>query len=380
MTKKANVAKLLVVAATVLAMAGCSATQGTASAGSTSAAGQSNSNASTKKVQYPFSDTGTFNDASPDAPSVTGANLDKLGSVPTLPSSIKIGVLLKTLTNPYWQEVERGLQDAQKKYGVKIGPIQASESETNTSEQLQICNSMLLQGYSALIVAPETTSNLNPCLNKFKAANIPLINIAAPGTGVTASIYVGSALATEGQYGGQYFAAHLPKGSEVAQIEGLPGSAAADLRASGFEAGIKGTGLTLVASVAANWDQQTAYNQTVTLLGRYPNLKAIYSANDDMAVAVIKAVQQAKRHVLVFGTDGTPQAINSISQGAETATATPFPYYEGYWSLEGTVRLLGGQKVPLWLNTADKVITTTNVSQYFTTDGKAKPGLFNTGK
>lgn len=331
-------------------------------------------------AHYLFYDTGPLNSANPSAPStISAGKLSQLGPVPHLTSNVKVGVLLKALTNQYWQQVEAGLVQAKSDFGAQTSDIQSATSENATSEQLQICETMLQQGYNAFVISPETTSNLNPCLKTMKQRNIPVVNIEAPGSGLPTSVYVGPPLIDDGQLAGGYLVKHLPAGSKVALIEGLPGSSASDMRKQGFDSALKGSELNVVADVAGNWDEQTAYNETLQILSRYPDIKGIYAANDQMSTAVVKAVSQAGKQgkVTVVGTDGIPLAVSDITSGTQTATVTPFPFYEGYWALESAIRLLGGQKVPAWVEVNDVVITQQNVGHYFKPSGVAKPGLFH---
>src|SRR5918995_3496983 len=147
------------------------------------------SSGSDGSTEVTFSDTGTFNQAKPEAPSVEGAELAGVGEVPEPDGDVRVGVLLKTLTNQYWQQVEAGIEGAKEEFGVDIGPIQGATSENAQQEQLQICQTLLQQDFDALIVAPETTSNLNPCLDQAESQGTPLINIAAPGPKVPATVY-----------------------------------------------------------------------------------------------------------------------------------------------------------------------------------------------
>lgn len=333
---------------------------------------QSGSNASVS-----YSDTGTFNEPQPDAPKVAGAELAGIGELPTDTGSIEVGVLIKSLTNQYWQEVEKGINQAKSDLGVQTSTIMSAQSETNTQEQLQICQTMLLEGYDAFIVSPQTTSNLNPCITQMREQNIPVINIAAPGQGLVSTVYVGSALVDDGRLAGDYLAQTLPEGSQIAEIQGLPGSSAADLRTTGFTAAVAESGLTLVASESGDWDEQKAYQRAQDLLSRFPELKGIYAANDTMATAVARAAEQAGREdLVVVGTDGVPTAISAVRNGDIDATITPFPFYQGYWALEAATRLVAGQSVPLWVETPDQVITGDNVDEFFDAQGSAKPNLF----
>jgi ribose transport system substrate-binding protein len=67
----------------------------------------------------------TYNSASPDATKVDGADFAKsLGAVTAKPG-IKIGVVLKTLNNQYWQGIASGVEAGAKAFGVEV-TIQAA--------------------------------------------------------------------------------------------------------------------------------------------------------------------------------------------------------------------------------------------------------------
>ena len=92
----------------------------------------------------------------------------------------------------------------------------------------------------------------------------------------------------------------------------------------------------LVDSQPADWDRNRALDVASNLLQRYPNLKAIYAANDTMALGALQAVENAGKadQVLVVGTDGTPEAVESVNNGKLFATVAQNPAQIGARSLE----------------------------------------------
>ena len=127
-----------------------------------------------------------------------------------------------------------------------------------------------------------------------------------------------------------------------------------------------------------NWDGTLAYNDTQTLLRKNPNIKAFYADNDTMAVGVAKAVSDMGQSgkILIVGTDGIPAALDGIQKGTISATVTPLPFYQGYWSVEAAVRLLSGQKVPAWVVAPAQLITKDTLPQFFDKDNNVLPGLY----
>src|SRR5271163_637208 len=213
-------------------------------------------------------DTYTYNSDAADAPHVMGADFaNSLGPVTARPG-IKIGVILKSLSNQYWQGIESGIKAGAKDFGVEV-TVQAANSESDPTQQLTIAQTMIGKKYDAYIVSPEASSNLTPAVKQMRDAGVPIIN--TDDARIAGTVYVGPSHELDGSQAADYIAAHLPDGGDVAQIEGQAGSNAAILRIKGFKEGVaKHPNLKLVASVPGNWDGTLAYNDTQTLLRKNP--------------------------------------------------------------------------------------------------------------
>ena len=318
----------------------------------------------------------TYNSASPTATKVDGVDMSKtLGDFKQAPN-LKIGVVLKSLTNQYWQGIESGIKAAAAKYNVEV-TVQAASSESSATQQLLIAQTLFGKGFSGFILSPELASNLIPALKQMQDAGLPVIN--TDDARIAATVYVGPAHDLDGLQAADFIAKMAPEGGKVAQIEGQAGSSAAILRMKGFRDGLaKHPNLQLVASVPGNWDGTLAYNAAQNLLQKYPDLKGIDANNDTMAVGAAKAVSDMGRagQVIIVGTDGIPAAMDAIQKGTMAATVSPLPYYQGYWSLEAMVRVASGQKVADWVVAPAQLITKDNMSEFFDKDFNMKPGLY----
>ena len=62
------------------------------------------------------------------------------------------GVLMKTLSNPFWGAMEKGVDEGAKKADVDIF-LQAVESDQAAEPQLNACNTMLQKKPAAMITA-----------------------------------------------------------------------------------------------------------------------------------------------------------------------------------------------------------------------------------
>lgn len=87
------------------------------------------------------------------------------------------------------------------------------------------------------------------------------------------------------------------EGGEVAIIEGKAGNASGEARRNGAtETFKKASQIKLVASQPADWDRIKALDVATNVLQRNPNIKAIYCANDTMAMGVAQAVANAGKN------------------------------------------------------------------------------------
>ena len=316
----------------------------------------------------------TYTSDQPDVEQLKGAELaSSLGEVEA-GEEYRVAVILKALTNQYWQGIEKGASAAAEDLGVEV-TVQAASSESAQTEQLTIAQTLVGQDFDAYVVAPESTSNLTPALKQMQSQGAPVVNV--DDARVPATVYVGPDHELDGSQAAAEFAEELPQGGKVAQVEGQAGSSAATLRIKGFKDGVADAGnLDLVASVPGDWDADKAFAAAQQIIQQHPDVKGIYANNDTMAVGVQKAVQASGKAIEVIGTDGVPEAVDSVRKGNMFATVSPLPYYEGYWAVESAVRLLEGQEIAPWVVAPAQLITEGNVDEFYDADGQVLTDIF----
>jgi ribose transport system substrate-binding protein len=289
----------------------------------------------------------------------------KYGDVPTVPGGTRVGGVSKTLTNEYWRSLGDGYQAYANKHGVEV-VYQAAQSEGDQLGQLSIAENLISQGFKALLVSPQTDSNLQPAKENAEANGLPVINVN-DAVIPSAKHYVGNVQRDNGVRVAKWFLENRPTGGKVAVIEGQAGVFAAGQRTKGFTETItEGGKFTVVASVPGNWDRQLAYDNATTILQQNPDLVGFYANNDGMALGVVEAVKAAglQDKVVVFGTDGISDAYASIKAGDLTGTVDSFPVLTGEVAMEVALRLLGKQDLPRVVATPQALITKDNVETF----------------
>jgi ABC-type sugar transport system substrate-binding protein len=283
----------------------------------------------------------------------------------------KIGALTKSLANPYFLRMKEGYDYAQKKLGVDL-VFGSTPKEEADVEQLNILQSWFTEGsFDGFVVTPFRPTSLNTVLTMISRKNLPIINIdeLIPEEAATADeIKIASRIASNNVEAGRLQARLVlnlvPKGSEVAIIEGDPGTVSSRDRVTGFTSAAREGGLVIMASQPANWNRSKAYELATIILQAAPNLKAISAANDDMALGVIRAVQEAGAagKVIVVSVDGIPDAIEAVRQGSLAGTVAQYPDAMAYLAVEAMVKTLKGEAVSPKIDSPIKLITKDNLS------------------
>lgn len=284
-----------------------------------------------------------------------------LGPVPMVQKPYKIGVVVKYLGNQYWTLLAQGMQAKATELGVVVD-VQSPQSESDQIGQLALVEAMIAAGYDALLVSPQTDTNLLPAIEKARAAGILVLNVN-DAVLPDAEHWVGPNQYENGVRAAHYLVAAAPAGGQVAVIEGQSGVYAAKQRTQGFNNTLHGTPFEVVASIPGDWDAQKSFDAATLIMERYPEIIAFYCNNDTMALGVVAAVAAAGKGdaIMVIGTDGVGAAYDSIRQDELTGTIDSFPYTTGQVAVEVAVRLLEGQTVPRAVFSPQNFITRDNV-------------------
>ena len=76
------------------------------------------------------------------------------------------------------------------------------------------------------------------------------------------------------------------------------------------------------------------------------DIKAVFAANDEMAIGAVEAMSGAGKNVLVVGFDATDDAIAAVKAGRMAATVAQQPELIGSTAVENAVNLINGVSIP----------------------------------
>ncbi|HRA75116.1 MAG TPA: D-allose transporter substrate-binding protein, partial [Propionicimonas sp.] len=239
----------------------------------------------------------------------------------------KYALILKTLSSEFWQNMKTGAEEEAKKQGVTLD-VFAANSEDDVEGQVTLLQNAIGKGYKAIGVAPISAVNMNNAVAQATKAGVFIVNVDEKfdmenlkSLGGTAQSFVTTNNVEVGKMAGDFIVKTLGAGpADVAVIEGKAGNASGADRATGASGSFKEAGYTIVASQPADWDGTKAFDLAQSYISKFADLKAIYCANDTMAMGAQKAVEASGKKIMVVGTDGNTDAIESVKAGKLAAT------------------------------------------------------------
>lgn len=259
-----------------------------------------------------------------------------------------IAFFVKNVTNPFWKACRIGAEKAGKEFGVTIETIAPTKPD-NIEEQTRLVEDWIVKKPDAFVFVPVDYKALVPSIQKVNKAGIPIVGYVNRMTDVDLVSYVGSDDETLQFELCKYLFKAMGGKGKIVHIDGVPAAITAQNRKKGFERAVKEfPGIEVLVSQPGQYRRLPAQQVFENLMQRFPEIDAVVSANDDMAVGIVEALHAAGRggKTKVIGIDGIPDAIQAISEGKMFATVDFSGHDQAYLAVQAAVRHLKGEKIP----------------------------------
>jgi len=192
---------------------------------------------------------------------------------------------------------------------VKTSPDGASQA--NALEDLTT------QGINALVVLPHNPDELTDAIRKVKQGGvfITVVDRALRDRSVE-DLYVAGNNPELGRVAASFIKEKLGGKGDIVIIRGLP-IPIDEQRVNAFLEGIKGTDIKVLDTQFGNWSRDDAFKVMQDFLTKHPKIDAVWCQDDDMAVAVLEAIKQAKRTDVKFvvGGAGMKEMVKKVMDG-----------------------------------------------------------------
>ena len=272
----------------------------------------------------------------------------------------EIIVILKNLTNPFWISVKEGTEAAGKALGVKVTVLAPLKADNN-EEQSQMVEQAIAKQCAVIVLTPSDSTGIIPAALKVNEAKIPLINLNTKiaGTDVKSETFIAIENYDAGFQTVTRLCELMNKTGKILLIEGVTGAQTSIDRMKGAKDAIaKYPNITLGAQQSGEYNRAKAMDVVQNLLQAHPDVKAIFCANDEMALGAVEAVAAAKKtgQILIAGIDANADAQQAIKDGKMALSCDSQPYNQGYKSIENAVKFLQGGKLESFVKLDMKVV------------------------
>lgn len=235
----------------------------------------------------------------------------------TINKSIKIGFLVSSLDNPFFDSLKDHIQYESDKSGFELILL---DSQDSIDQEKEAVLELIESKVDLVLFNPVDANESSYNLKLLNAEHIPVIAIDRKFQSgelvsqVTSNNYQG------GYEAGNYLKSIFSSEKQLLILEGIESTTANINRVKGISDALSGSHIKVQDSIIANFSRQEAYEKMTVVFQEGATPDAVFAANDQMALGVLDAMLEAKENIVIIGFDGTDEAIDAVINGYLTAT------------------------------------------------------------
>jgi ribose transport system substrate-binding protein len=279
--------------------------------------------------------------------------------------TMTIAVFTKNSTNPAYDAFRFGADQIAQANGAKVVHYVPKKPD-NIDEQKAMVEQVLKDKPDIVIFIPVDDVAMIESVKKLNDAKIPVVLASnpLPGSFVT---YVGADDYEIGYRQARYLFDKLGGKGRIVVIEGVPAAPTNRERLRGYKrAFAEYPGIQVLGSGLGNYQQPDAKRVMQKFLAEHPQIDAVLSANDGMALGALEALKEANRTSIVVGINGILPAVKQIETGAILATVDFNMFKIGCTATRAAVRYLKHEPLPEKVMLPAEVIDKTNYKAWLT--------------
>ena len=275
-----------------------------------------------------------------------------------------IGLIIPDITNIFFSNLVRGVQDVCEKHGYSVFVVNSDDSQEKEGRYLKLLYSRRVDGVILTVAGYREEEFSEEELFLLKKMNIVLIDREINGM-MTPIVKVNN-------FAGAYSAVKylLTMGHrKIMYLAGIEGTRTNQEREKGYLSALKEAHISWEKELTADFRLDTAYQK---IIHHWPQLKnsdelptAIFAANDLMAIGALKAFAQLKVRVpeemSIMGFDNIP--FSDCTYPPLTTVAQP-TYLMGQKAVEILIKLINKKKIKKSIELETELIERDSVSRW----------------
>ncbi|MFC9678221.1 sugar ABC transporter substrate-binding protein [Streptomyces sp. NPDC056948] len=250
------------------------------------------------------------------------------GSSSSGSGDVKVGLITKTDTNPFFVKMKEGAEKAAKAEGVQLMTA-AGKFDGDNAGQVTAVENMVASGVKGILITPSDSKAIVPAIEKAKAKGVLVIALDTPTEPQSA---VDALFATDnlkaGELIGEYAKAAMKgKTAKIAALDLAPGVSVGVQRHNGFLKGFGATDKDVACAQDTGGDQSKGQTAMENCLQKEPGINVVYTINEPAALGAYTALKAKGREkdVLIVSVDGGCTGTQAVKDGKIAATSQQYP-------------------------------------------------------
>lgn len=244
--------------------------------------------------------------------------------------TVKIGLITKTDTNPFFVKMREMAKSAAEDQGAELIAL-AGKFDGDNEGQVAAIENLVSQGVQGILITPNSSTGILEAIASARKAGVLVI---ALDTATDPEDAVDATFATDNRKAGKMQGAYVKaalgdKPVKLIMLDGTPGGTVDTYRHEGF---LEGMGLQenspeVAGKENTNGDQTKAQTAMENLLQRIPDANSVYTINEPAAAGGYTAIESAGKaaDIVVGSIDGSCTGVENVKKGIIGATVMQFP-------------------------------------------------------
>jgi ribose transport system substrate-binding protein len=262
----------------------------------------------------------------------------------TAQQNVTIGVSLAQDDNPFYIAMLRGIRGRAQELGWDVATVSANEDKL---KQINGVQDLIARGVKGILISPIDSVGVNAAYDAAAAAKIPIVSVARGSASPNQTIHVAMDEKQIGRDIAEWTARRLGGKGKVALLMGPSGAPTFRNLGDGYtDVMAKYPGIEIVFRADGPLTRERGVKQAEDVLVAHL-VAAIYTANDDVALGAMQAVNAANRKgkTLVTGMNGVPPALRAVKEENLAMTVELNPVEWGRLGVDVLAAFLKGDKV-----------------------------------
>jgi ABC-type sugar transport system substrate-binding protein len=289
------------------------------------------------------------------------ATMPAAAQTPAPSDKTTIGVSLAQDDNPFYIAMLKGIRARAQELGWDVVSVSANEDKL---KQINGVQDLVARGVKGILISPIDSVGVNAAYDAAAAAKIPIVSVARGSASPNQTIHVAMDEKQIGRDIAEWTAKHLGGKGQVAMLLGPSGAPTFKNLAEGYtEVMAKYPDIKIVFKSDGPLTRERGVKQAEDALVANPDLAAIYTANDDVALGATQAVLAANRKgkTIVTGMNGVPPALRAVKEDNLAMTVELNPVEWGRLGVDVLATYLKGDKVDPRVFIKHQLIDSSNV-------------------